>query len=81
MVLFWQEQLRKHQNLEYELGPIEDKLRKMNLIAESVRQSYPDEKSYVDKRENEIMDMWNDLQRRMAERAKGLKVWNHVYDD
>ena len=46
----------------------------MNLIADSVRQSYPDEKGYVDKREKEIMDMWDDLQRKMAERAKALKV-------
>ena len=46
----------------------------MNLIAESVRQSYPDEKPFVNQREAEVMDMWDDLQRRMADSGKALKV-------
>ncbi|KAK2186886.1 hypothetical protein NP493_185g03008 [Ridgeia piscesae] len=40
----------------------------MNLIANSVRQSYPGEAGYVNKMEQEIMDMWKALQEKAHER-------------
>jgi spectrin beta len=48
---------RKHQNLEYDMEPLQDKLNKMNLLANAVRQSYPGEAGHVNQREKEIMDM------------------------
>lgn len=44
----------------------------MNLLADAVRQSYPDEAGYVNGRENDIMGMWDELQRKAAERGKAL---------
>jgi hypothetical protein len=38
----------------------------------SVRQSYPDETTYVNQREKEIMDMWKALQDRAKQRRKQL---------
>ena len=34
---------RKQEQVQLEMVPIGDKIRKMNLMADSVRQSYPDE--------------------------------------
>jgi len=63
---------RKHQNLEQELKPLEEKLKKMNLIASDVRKSYPNEAGYVNQREKEIIDMWRALQDKANKHKKLL---------
>jgi len=63
---------RKHQNLEQDLKPLEDQVRKMNLIADDVRKSYPDEARHVNQREKEIMDMWQALQDKARKHKKLL---------
>jgi len=70
---------RKHQNLEQELKPLEDKLTKMNLIANDVRKTYPDEAGHVNQREKEIMDMWRALQDKAKKHKKLLDDAEELY--
>ncbi|XP_069119024.1 LOW QUALITY PROTEIN: spectrin beta chain-like [Argopecten irradians] len=55
---------RKHANLERELVPVEEKMNRMNYLADSVRASYPDEREYVDQRQTELQNMWDNLKRK-----------------
>ncbi|XP_033735465.1 spectrin beta chain, non-erythrocytic 5-like isoform X2 [Pecten maximus] len=55
---------RKHANLERELVPVEEKMNRMNYLADSVRASYPDERDYVDQRQSELQNMWDNLKRK-----------------
>ncbi|XP_061172689.1 spectrin beta chain, non-erythrocytic 5-like [Saccostrea echinata] len=65
--------LRRHTNLERELVPVEDKMKRMNFLADSVRASYPDEKDYVDQRQKELQDLWNSLQDKAAQKRRRLE--------
>nr|XP_022333961.1 spectrin alpha chain, non-erythrocytic 1-like isoform X4 [Crassostrea virginica] len=65
--------LRRHTNLERELVPVEDKMKRMNFLADSVRASYPDEKNYVDQRQKELQDLWDSLQDKAANKRKKLE--------
>ncbi|XP_048733527.1 spectrin alpha chain, non-erythrocytic 1-like isoform X2 [Ostrea edulis] len=65
--------LRRHTNLERELVPVEDKMKRMNFLADSVRASYPDEKDYVDQRQKELQDLWNSLQDKAADKRRKLE--------
>ncbi|XP_057323872.1 spectrin beta chain, non-erythrocytic 1 isoform X4 [Microplitis mediator] len=64
---------RRHQNLERELAPVEEKVRKVNLLANSVKSSYPNEHKNVDKRLNEIKLLWNKVQSKAKERRSRLE--------
>lgn len=53
---------RKHQQLQSETGPLADRIDKMQLLAESVRSAYPDEREWIDAKENSVMEPWRELQ-------------------
>ncbi|KAK6631754.1 hypothetical protein RUM43_013818 [Polyplax serrata] len=50
---------RRHQHLERELAPVEEKVNRVNLLANSVKSSYPNERSNVSTRQNEIKELWD----------------------
>ncbi|KAH9509152.1 hypothetical protein Btru_049222 [Bulinus truncatus] len=56
-----QAQQRKHAQLERELIPMEEKMNRMNFLADTVRSAYPDEKGYVDQRQKDLQGQWGDL--------------------
>ena len=64
---------RRHQHLERELAPVEEKVRKVNLLANSVKSSYPNELSNVNARQNEIRDLWIKVQSKAKERRSRLE--------
>lgn len=64
---------RRHENLERELAPIQEKVNRVDWLANSVKKSYPAEKENVEKRQMEIQDMWKDMQKKADERRKRLE--------
>lgn len=64
---------RRHKNLERELAPVEEKVRKVNLLANSVKSSYPNEHNNVNTRQNEIKELWNKVQTKAEERRSRLE--------
>ncbi|KAK3092932.1 hypothetical protein FSP39_009051 [Pinctada imbricata] len=61
------------QNLQRELVPVEEKMNRMNFLADSrVRSAYPDEKNYVDQRQKELQDLWDSLKNKADEKKKRL---------
>ncbi|XP_012530663.2 spectrin alpha chain isoform X3 [Monomorium pharaonis] len=64
---------RRHQHLERELAPVEEKVRKVNLLGNSVKNSYPHECNNVNVRQNEIKDLWNKVQTKAKERRSRLE--------
>ncbi|XP_044574402.1 spectrin beta chain, non-erythrocytic 1 isoform X3 [Cotesia glomerata] len=64
---------RRHQHLERELAPVEEKVRKVNLLANSVKSSYPNEHKNVDDRQNQIKQLWNKVQSKAKERRSRLE--------
>ncbi|XP_013777045.2 LOW QUALITY PROTEIN: spectrin beta chain, non-erythrocytic 1-like [Limulus polyphemus] len=74
---------RKHQNLERELAPVEEKYNRVNRLAESVKTSYPAERANVSLRQAELKDMWDRVKAKAAERkarlhdSMGRQVFNN----
>ncbi|XP_064623906.1 spectrin beta chain, non-erythrocytic 2-like isoform X3 [Lineus longissimus] len=64
---------RKHQNLERELDPLEEKLNKANMLGAAVKASYPGEANSVNQRQKELDKMWNDLKDKAADRKEKLQ--------
>ncbi|XP_031782461.2 spectrin beta chain, non-erythrocytic 1 isoform X3 [Nasonia vitripennis] len=64
---------RRHQHLERELAPVEEKVRKVNLLANSVKSTYPNELNNVNARQNEIRDLWHKVQNKARERRSRLE--------
>jgi spectrin beta len=64
---------RRHQHLERELAPVEEKVRKVNLLANSVKSTYPNELGNVNQRQNEIRDLWHQVQSKAIERRSRLE--------
>lgn len=64
---------RRHENLERELAPIQEKVNRVDWLANSVKKSYPTEKENVAKRQQEIQDMWTDMQGRADDRRTRLE--------
>lgn len=48
-------------------------MRKVNLLANSVKSSYPHELNNVNARQNEIKDLWNKVQSKAKERRSRLE--------
>lgn len=71
---------RRHENLERELAPVEEKFNRVNLLADSVKASYPSECGNVAKKQKELHDIWEQVKERAAERrlrledSRGLQV-------
>jgi len=65
--------MRKHENLEREIAPIEDKLEDVHLLGEAVKSSYPSEKKAVAVKEKELQDMWESLKCKGTEKRQQLE--------
>ncbi|SPP87212.1 spectrin beta chain, non-erythrocytic 5 isoform X2 [Drosophila guanche] len=55
---------RRHQNLERELAPVEDKVNRVTYLGNSVKNAYPAERDNVNGRQQEVQDMWQQVQQR-----------------
>lgn len=64
---------RRHQHLERELAPLEEKVTRVNLLGNSVKNSYPNERQNVTGRQKEIKDMWKQTQNKAMERRSRLE--------
>nr|CAD7256489.1 unnamed protein product [Timema shepardi] len=64
---------RRHQHLERELAPVEEKVNRVNLLANSVKSSYPNEKANVNTRQKEVQDMWGKVKAKAIERRSRLE--------
>lgn len=64
---------RKHNNLERELAPICEKVGRVELLAESVKKSYPNEKENVEERKEGVVRRWEELVLKANERKVGLE--------
>ena len=63
---------RKHENLERELAPIEEKLGKVNILADNVRSTFPSEKANVATRQKQLKDRWEVVKEKAVEKRKKL---------
>ncbi len=64
---------RRHQNLERELAPVEEKVNRVNLLANSVKSSYPNETGTVNTRQEEISVLWDKVKTKAVERRSRLE--------
>ncbi|KAG1650604.1 Spectrin beta chain, non-erythrocytic 5 [Nymphon striatum] len=73
----------KHQNVERELAPVEEKFNRVNLLAESVKNSYPHERLNITARQKELQEVWNKVKEKATERKSrlddslGLQIFNN----
>ncbi|XP_037933014.1 spectrin beta chain, non-erythrocytic 5 isoform X1 [Teleopsis dalmanni] len=74
---------RRHQNLERELAPVEEKVNRVNYLGNSVKNAYPAERDNVTARQKDVQDMWkqvhakgNELRNRI-ESAVGQQIFNN----
>ncbi|XP_050313156.1 spectrin beta chain, non-erythrocytic 1 isoform X2 [Anthonomus grandis grandis] len=64
---------RRHDNLERELAPLEEKVNKVMLLANDVQSQYPSEKHNVSKRREKIEDLWAKVKDKAVERRARLE--------
>ncbi|KAG8238738.1 hypothetical protein J437_LFUL018158, partial [Ladona fulva] len=64
---------RRHQHLERELAPVQEKVNRVNLLADSVKSAYPDERANVNNRQKEIQELWQKVMTKAAERRARLE--------
>jgi len=64
---------RRHQHLERELAPVEEKVNRVNLLANSVKSSYPNERTNVNVRQKEVQDLWGKVKAKALERRSRLE--------
>lgn len=64
---------RRHGNLERELAPVQDKVERVNLLAASVQNNYPNEKENVHNRQKEIQSLWEKVKTKALERRTRLE--------
>lgn len=64
---------RKHENLERELAPIEEKLGKVNILADNVWSSFPSEKANVASRQKQLKDAWEVVKEKAIEKRNRLE--------
>lgn len=64
---------RRHENLERELAPVEEKVNRVNHLATSVQKSYPNEKENVLARQNKVKGLWMKVQDKARERRSRLE--------
>ncbi|XP_066281028.1 spectrin beta chain, non-erythrocytic 5-like isoform X2 [Branchiostoma lanceolatum] len=63
---------RQHQNLERELGPVEDKISKLQLLATAVKTAHPSENAPITVKEERILNMWQQLKDKASLRKAQL---------
>uniref|UniRef100_A0A2H8TMG3 Spectrin beta chain, brain 4 n=1 Tax=Melanaphis sacchari TaxID=742174 RepID=A0A2H8TMG3_9HEMI len=64
---------RRHLNLERELAPVEEKVNRVNLLANSVKVSYPNEKENVNQRQKEVQVLWQNVKNKALDRRSRLE--------
>lgn len=64
---------RRHLHLERELSPLEEKVKRVNLLGNSVKTSYPSEQANVTNRQKEIKEMWRQTQAKAEDRRLRLE--------
>ena len=64
---------RRHQHLERELAPVEEKVNRVNLLANSVKSSYPNEQTNMNVRQKNIQDLWGKVKAKALERRSSLE--------
>ncbi|CAB0012674.1 unnamed protein product [Nesidiocoris tenuis] len=64
---------RRHENLERELAPVEEKVNRVNHLATTVKCSYPNEKGSVNNRLAEVTELWNKVKKKATERRSRLE--------
>lgn len=64
---------RRHQHLERELAPVEEKVNRVTLLANSVKSAYPNELANVAKQQNKIQDLWAKVKEKAKERRARLE--------
>lgn len=64
---------RKHEHLERELAPVEEKVKRVTNLAATVKSAYPNERANVAKREEEIKDLWDKVIDKAKDRRARLE--------
>lgn len=64
---------RRHDNLERELAPVEEKVNKVNNLAISVQQAYPTEKQNIAHKRHEIENLWQEVKQKALDRRVRLE--------
>ncbi|XP_031334782.1 spectrin beta chain, non-erythrocytic 1 isoform X2 [Photinus pyralis] len=74
---------RRHQNLERELAPVEEKVNRVQLLANSVKKAHPNERDNITKREDEIKELWQKVKGKAKERRNRLEdaVGHKIFDN
>ncbi|CAG2101157.1 unnamed protein product [Medioppia subpectinata] len=78
---------RRHDNIERELAAVEEKFNKVNLLADSVKNSYPTERNNVSIRQKELANIWERVKEKANERrakldeSLGLQVLKNSAND
>ena len=65
---------RRNENLEQELKLMEERKKKITLVASDVKRSYPEESQHIVQRENEIDTMWLALLNKFRQHKNQLSV-------
>ncbi|XP_058061720.1 spectrin beta chain, non-erythrocytic 1 [Anopheles bellator] len=64
---------RRHENLERELAPVKEKVSRVNLLGNTVKNSYPSERENVSEKQRDIQDLWKKVQEKAKERRSRLE--------
>ncbi|XP_058129165.1 spectrin beta chain, non-erythrocytic 1 [Anopheles coustani] len=64
---------RRHENLERELAPVKEKVSRVNLLGNTVKNSYPSERENVSVKQRDIQDLWQKVQEKAKERRSRLE--------
>jgi len=64
---------RRHQHLEHELASVEEKVNQVNVLADSVKSSYPNERTNVNVLQKEVQDLWGKVKAKALERRSCLE--------
>ncbi|XP_052891204.1 spectrin beta chain, non-erythrocytic 1 [Anopheles moucheti] len=64
---------RRHENLERELAPVKEKVNRVNLLGNTVKNSYPSERDNVSEKQREIQNLWQKVQEKAKERRSRLE--------
>jgi spectrin beta len=64
---------RRHQHLELELASFEEKVDRVNQLADSFKLSYPNEQTNVNICQKEVQDLWGKVKAKALERCSHLE--------
>lgn len=64
---------RRHENLERELAPVQEKVNRVNLLGNTVKNSYPSERDNVTDKQRDIQGLWKKVQEKAKERRSRLE--------